>query len=164
MRDPFKIVVALTVVILGGLVVVLLTRPSVVTGVAPVLSSIIHNRPLLGRTDPAEDPKPTSLPPKRGKTRLELQQPNAGLAGPLEFSGPVITVRVAQAFPIDWQIRKGTPESSVLGIYGRPSFWVTVPSSGQLFQQFIYIDASTGRKTSVSFVNSLVTGAQTSPN
>ena len=163
MRDPFKIVVALTIVILGGLVVALLKGRNVVARVVPVLSSIINNRQALGRTVPAEDPRAHSLPLRRGKTRLEVQPENPKLAGPLEFSGPVVTV-VEPAFPIDWQIPKGMPQSSVLGTYGKPSFWVTIPKSGQLFQEFIYIDVPTGRKTFVSFMNSFVTGAQTSPN
>lgn len=159
MRDPFTIIVTLTFLTLGVLVWVV-KQPHWVNGMSPLLSRVIHGRELAEQKPAPDDPKPAPRRAKR-ETGTAERSANPEVASRIEGSKPLDGLEIQETFPIDQQIAKGTSQSMVLGRYGKPSFWVTIPDSGELFQQFIYIDRSTGRKTHVFFTNSFVTSAQT---
>lgn len=161
MRDPFKMIVTLALFGLSGLVWILLKQPNWVAGISPAIATLIHARQL---TSSQSAPKGTgvvpSKPPHRRVVASEVQDGSASSSVASELLKPA-PVSIKNRFPVDLQVPKGTPQSMVLAMYGRPAFWVTNPDRGQLVERYIYVDRSTRRRTFVLFTDSIVTSALT---
>jgi hypothetical protein len=161
MRDPFKMIVTLALVMLSGLVWIILTQSDWDAGISPAIFTLMPARQLTSsQSAPNAARLPRSRPP-HWSVASDMRQGLASLSVPIELLKPA-PVLIKNSFPIDWRIPPGTPQSMVLAMYGRPAFSVTIPDRGQLVERYIYIDRSTGRRTFVLFTNSIVTSALTS--
>jgi hypothetical protein len=161
MRDPFKMIVTLALAMLSVLVWILLKQPDWVAGVSPAISTLIHARQLTSSQSAPDAARVARSRLPHRSVASDTQQGLASLSVPIELLKPA-PVLIKNSFPIDWQIPRGTPQSMVLAMYGKPAFWVTIPDRGQLVERYIYIDRSTGRRTFVLFADSIVKSALTS--
>ncbi len=123
----------------------------------------------------SETKKEEAAPPPEEKKKAAKGKTGARAVAqpaPVEEAEPVVfpassapgaasTVTRTYPFPVAEQIAPGTPQSAILGQFGRPEMKVTGADKGELRERYVYVDRTTGRRTFIAIVNSVVTSAQT---
>jgi hypothetical protein len=159
MHRMFYPIVALTVVLVGGIVWLIARPPSWWSQVSATFSSITARSP---NAKSAPRPSPTEKPNPLGRKK-------ASPAGQSDWKAEVVdsmptasapTPTDRYSFPVPQDILLGTVRSVILTRFGPPGATVTGADVGQLRERFIYIDKATGRKTVIFLINGAVTSVE----
>jgi hypothetical protein len=159
MYRMFYPIVALTVVLVGGIIWLISTPPAWWSQVSATLASVTGRSPTAKSAPPSTSPeKPNPLGRKKASHpgqsdwRVEILESNPSASAPAATERP--------PFPAAQDVQPGTARSVILKTFVPPGATVTGADVGQLRERFIYIDKTTGRKTVIFLTNGFVSSIE----